>query len=49
MHSRKWTDKNDVERLVWEVTIDNIYFGESKKAEKTEFVEITEEDGDLPF
>ena len=33
MQSRKWTDKNGATRTAWEVQVDSLYFGESKKSE----------------
>ena len=53
---RDWTDKNGNKRRTAEVVADNVYFGDSKKENKEEseykqsdFEEISEEDGDLPF
>jgi len=31
LHSRKWQDKQGNNRTTWEVKVDNIYFGESKR------------------
>lgn len=33
MQSRKWTDKSGATRTAWEVQVDSLYFGESKKSE----------------
>lgn len=33
MQSRKWTDKNGAARTAWEIQVDHLYFGESKKSE----------------
>ena len=30
LQSRKWTDKNGQNRVVWEIIADNVYFGDSK-------------------
>lgn len=53
---RDWTDKNGNKRRTAEVVADNVYFGDSKKESKEEpeykqsdFAEISEEDGELPF
>ena len=53
---REWTDKNGNKRRTAEVVADNVYFGDSKKESKEEpeykqsdFAEISEEDGELPF
>lgn len=31
MQSRKWEDKDGNKRTSWEITADNVYFGESKR------------------
>lgn len=53
---RDWTDKNGNKRRTAEVVADNVYFGDSKRENKEEpeykqsdFAEISEEDGELPF
>lgn len=51
---RQWTDKNGNKRYTAEVVANNVYFGDSKKenaaqAASPEFVELDDEDGDLPF
>ena len=53
---REWTDKSGTKRRTAEVVADNVYFGDSKKANKeapeykqADFAEISEEDGELPF
>ena len=30
LQSRKWTDKNNQNRVAWEIIADNVYFGDSK-------------------
>lgn len=56
LQMRDWTDKNGNNRRTAEVVADNVYFGDSKKENKEEpeykqsdFQEIPEEDGDVPF
>lgn len=61
LQMRKWTDKEGNKRISAEVVADNVYFGDSKKESSGGsvpqyaaqsgggFVEITEDDGDLPF
>lgn len=51
---RQWTDKNGNKRYTAEVVANNVYFGDSKKenaaqANSPEFVELDDEDGDIPF
>ena len=57
---RDWTDNDGNKRRNAEIIADNIYFGDSKRADATEphftaesaaggFAEISEDDGDLPF
>ena len=58
---RDWTDKDGKKRTIAEVVADNVYFGDSKKADSAasgynapsnQFAEIDdddESDGDLPF
>lgn len=51
---RSWTDKEGNKRKNAEVVADNVYFGDSKKDNATEYApadyaEITEDDGSLPF
>lgn len=56
---RDWTDKDGHKRRSAEVVAENVYFGDSKKADGAskyqaaggdqEFAEIGEEDGELPF
>lgn len=31
LESRKWTDKSGASRTNWEIQVENVYFGESKK------------------
>ena len=33
LQSRKWTDKDGNKRTAWEVQVDHLYFGESKKSD----------------
>lgn len=53
IYSRKWTDKNGANRVSWEVTAQNVYFGDSKTQAAPAPVEpqLTAADGDeeLPF
>lgn len=57
---RGWTDNDGNKRRSTEVIVDNMYFGDSKKASEpgnapagsdghSDFAEIPEEDGELPF
>lgn len=54
---REWTDRDGGKRTTAEVVADNIYFGDSKPAEKpaeeqptySYTPEFVEDDGDLPF
>ena len=52
---RSWTDKDGGKRRSAEVVADNIYFGDSKKADgvaelpEPAFTDLDEADGDLPF
>ena len=56
---RDWTDKDGGKRRSAEVVAENVYFGDSKKADSApqyaepggnrDFAEIGEEDGELPF
>lgn len=54
LYSRKWQDKNGNNRVSWEVTAQNVYFGDSKTQAApapadTAPTEITDDDADLPF
>ena len=52
LNSRKWTDRDGNSRINWEVVVDNIYFGETKRdvdAAPVEFEERDDSDGELPF
>ena len=53
LNSRKWTDRDGNNRINWEVVVDNIYFGETKRNEAeyapAEFEERDDSDGKLPF
>ncbi len=55
---REYNDKDGNRRLATEVVANNIYFGDSRKDERTtndsakpaeEFAELAEDDGELPF
>ena len=55
---RDWTDRDGGKRRSAEVVADNVYFGDSKKADAAqapdpggnqEFAEVGQEDGELPF
>ena len=55
---REYTDKEGNRRHATEVVANNIYFGDSRKDERTtndsakpaeEFAELAEDDGELPF
>jgi len=57
---RSWTDKDGNKRRTTEVVADSVYFGDSKKVSDSDtapagsdghsdFAEIPEEDGELPF
>lgn len=55
---RDWTDREGGKRRSAEVVVDNVYFTESKKDRQlaevdnvgaSEYEELTEDDGDLPF
>ena len=49
---RDWTDNNDNKRRNAEIVVENIWFGESKKAAgeyKPAFSDISDESGELPF
>lgn len=61
LQSRKWEDRDGNKRVSWEIKADSVYFGESKKSEgfdpekyaqntkPSEFVELPDDDGELPF
>lgn len=60
LQMRDWTDKDGNKRRNAEIVADNIYFGDSKRADATEtqfaaesaaggFAEVSEDDGMLPF
>lgn len=50
---RDWQDKDGNKRKTAEIVCDNVYFGEAKRdsapQQKPGFVEIGDEDGELPF
>ena len=53
-YSRKWTDKNGANRVSWEVTAQNVYFGDSKTQAapapvEPQITEIPDDDEDVPF
>lgn len=56
LQSRRWTDRDNNNRISWEVLVDSCYFCGSRRQETTpdvradeDFVELTGEDDDLPF
>lgn len=53
MHNREWTDREGNKRMTTEITVDRVWFcGDRVKADadyKTEYNEIPDDDGDLPF
>ena len=52
LQSRQWEDKNGAKRVSWEIAVDNLYFGESKRTTASPNVQFEELDGDdpeLPF
>lgn len=57
MHSRKWTDKNNENRISWEISASDIDFCGSKTENKPDMTNAvqetktthTENDDDLPF
>lgn len=56
LHSRKWTDKNNNSRINWEVSVESIYFGEVRKNNAIDPVNVegpsmgeTDDGGELPF
>lgn len=50
---RDWEDKQGNKRKTAEIVVDSVYFGEAKREaapqQKPAFVEMDEEDGELPF
>lgn len=57
LQSRKWEDKNGGKRTEWEIQVDSVYFGESKKDSGTnyapnistsDFEDLADEE-ELPF
>ena len=53
LYSRKWKDKNGNNRVSWEVTVQNAYFGDSKAAPAPAQTEpeltAADDDEELPF
>lgn len=51
LQSRKWTDKNNNNRISWEVQGSSIYFADSKKNDAQDEPKMEElpEDSDVPF
>ena len=50
LQMRDWEDKNGNKRRTAEVIVGSMYFADSKKAAgDQQFVEISEEDGEIPF
>lgn len=46
---RSYVDKEGVKRYAAEVITSNVYFGGSKEKQESEFVELGDDEGDLPF
>lgn len=46
---RDWKDKNGVNHRNAEILVSNVYFGDSKKQELTQFEDLSEDEGELPF
>lgn len=46
---RSYVDKEGAKRYAAEVIASNVYFGGSKEKQETEFVELGDDEGDLPF
>ena len=49
LQSRKWEDRDGNKRVNWEINAEKVYFGEPKRAEKTETFYEDEGEGELPF
>lgn len=56
LQSRKYQDKNGNDRVAWEVNVNNVYFGDSKKRESNEEnaypeakMSEVDDEGELPF
>ncbi len=52
---RTWKDKDGNNRKAAEVVADSVYFGETKRSDRSEaaqtsgFAELSDDDGDIPF
>ena len=46
---RDWKDKNGVNHRNAEILVSNVYFGDGKKQESTQFEDLSEDEGELPF
>lgn len=56
LESRKWQDRDGNNRTSWDVQVDRVYFGESKRQDGYSAPDITpptltevDDDGELPF
>ena len=53
LESRRWEDKNGGKRTNWEINVDNLYFGESRRNDapspNVQFEELKGDETDLPF
>lgn len=49
LQSDKWTDKEEKKHTSWNVRVDNVYFGKSKRDATPQIKEIEDDSGELPF
>lgn len=51
LQSRKWEDRDGNKRTSWEIVAESVYFAEKREATegKPTFVEVDDEDGEIPF
>lgn len=53
LESRRWEDRNGGKRTAWEINVDNIYFGESRRNDAispdVQFEELDDDEIGLPF
>ena len=49
LQTRSYEDRDGNKRTAYEVLADSVYFGDSKKTEKPEFIPIEADDEELPF
>lgn len=52
LQSRKWTDRDGGKRVNWEIQVENVYFGESRRNEPTGNVYADDSDeavSELPY